>query len=164
MNTLMIQHEDSLKSLAMAIARNKAGADEPVHTVLLREGVTPAEYLLYQKDVVFQRYVLAYTKEMEENGVSFAKRQAPVCRARQVGQDDWARRSALHGRARHPAVAKCDSSAGGVSLNADGDCRAPPYRAARSGPKCRCYCNNIVDKCLLIATYLHHEPQFPFNT
>jgi hypothetical protein len=72
MNTLMLSNEDHLKALAMAIARNKAGADEPVQTILLREGVSNTDYLNYQKDPVFQRYVLAYTKEMEENGVSFA--------------------------------------------------------------------------------------------
>lgn len=38
------------------------------------------------------------------------------------------------------------------------------YCAGRRGRNCCCYCNNIVDKCLLIATYLRHEPPFPFNT
>jgi len=72
MNTQMLQFEDHLKSLAMAVARNKVGANDPISTVLLRENISPTDFAAFEKDGVFQRYVLAFTKELEENGFSFA--------------------------------------------------------------------------------------------
>jgi len=56
----------------MAVARNHVGPNDDISVVLLREDVPANEFAAIEKDRVYQRYVTAYTKELEENGFSFA--------------------------------------------------------------------------------------------
>lgn len=68
----IIRSDEKLRSLAMAVARNRVGANKPIESVLTAEFIKPAEFGGYLSDPVFKNYVLAYTSEFEKNGVSFA--------------------------------------------------------------------------------------------
>lgn len=71
MNTDMIEHEDTLKRLALAVARNRVGPKYPIEDVLLSEGVPQSEFSRFLDDAVFSRHVTAYVTELTENGFSF---------------------------------------------------------------------------------------------
>lgn len=63
--------EDRLRLLALAVARNRVGPDDPVEEVLAREGVTPEEFSNLLSDQVFTRHVKAFVTELTEKGFSF---------------------------------------------------------------------------------------------
>lgn len=64
--------DQTLRELALAVARNAVGANEPIATVLAAEAILPSEYARIETNPTFQRYVGAYTKDLTENGFSFA--------------------------------------------------------------------------------------------
>jgi hypothetical protein len=68
----LITHDDHLRALAMAVARNRAGPEDPIDEVLLRENIAPSDFDSYLNDGVFKKYVTAFTHELKENGFSFA--------------------------------------------------------------------------------------------
>ena len=70
----LINHDDHLRSLAMAVARNRAGPEDPIEDVLARESIAPSDFDSYLNDKVFKKYVTAYTHELRENGFSFASK------------------------------------------------------------------------------------------
>jgi len=53
MNTDIITSDDGLKSLALAVARNKIGADDPIEEVLSVEGVDSDQFSRLLDDKVF---------------------------------------------------------------------------------------------------------------
>jgi hypothetical protein len=67
-----IEHEDRIRLLALAVARNRVGPDDPVDEVLLRENVSPAEFERLLTDPVFTRHVKTFVAELEASGFSFA--------------------------------------------------------------------------------------------
>ena len=71
MNTSLIAQEDHLRSLALSVARNKVGPDDPIEEVLARECVAPDEFDKLLEDPVFKRYVKDYVQELTDNGFSF---------------------------------------------------------------------------------------------
>ena len=71
MNESIFQSDLELKSLALAAARNQIGADLPIEDVMTMEGVPLGEIDAILADAMFQRYLMLYVKELQENGVSF---------------------------------------------------------------------------------------------
>jgi len=67
-----ITADQTLRELALAIARNQVGAMRPTHEVIAGEGITQSEYALISQNPQFQRYVDAYCNELRDNGFSFA--------------------------------------------------------------------------------------------
>jgi hypothetical protein len=67
-----ITNDLQLRELAMAIARNRAGPNDPIEEVLAACAVSPNDFLRIADDKVFKGYVTAYAKELTENGYSFA--------------------------------------------------------------------------------------------
>ena len=67
-----INADQVLRELALAIARNNVGAMRPIAEILAGEGLTQQEYDAISVNPQFQRYVDSYTKEMQDNGFSFA--------------------------------------------------------------------------------------------
>jgi hypothetical protein len=67
-----INADQVLRELALAIARNNVGAMRPIAEILAGEGLTQQEYDAISVNPQFTRYVDSYTKEMQENGFSFA--------------------------------------------------------------------------------------------
>lgn len=65
-----ITADQFLRQLALSVARNQVGALLPLSTVLASEGLTQPEYDDISKNPQFQRYVDAYTKELQDNGFS----------------------------------------------------------------------------------------------
>jgi len=63
--------DNTLRDLAMAVARNNVGAQRPVHEVAAGEGITMQEYTAIAQNPMFVRYVDIYTTELTENGFSF---------------------------------------------------------------------------------------------
>jgi hypothetical protein len=66
--------DNTLRDLAMAVARNNVGAQRPVHEVAASEGITQQEYFEIAKNPMFLRYVDSYSLELQENGFSFASK------------------------------------------------------------------------------------------
>ena len=64
--------DNVLKSLALAIARNRVGARVPDADVALAEGITGNEFTRLQTNPQFTRYVETYTKELTDSGWSFS--------------------------------------------------------------------------------------------
>lgn len=54
------------------MARNNVGAAEPLPVVLAQEGITQAEYDTITTNPQYTRYLDTYTRELKENGFSFA--------------------------------------------------------------------------------------------
>lgn len=71
MNENLITTDDGLKAIALAVARNKVGIDDPIEEILLAEGVDPLLFDKLLDDKVFQRYIKLYVKELTEAGMSF---------------------------------------------------------------------------------------------
>lgn len=71
MSMQSINREARMEELALALARNRAGAKLPVEDVLKAEGYSRDEFLRFADDTVFQNRVRQLTAEMEKNGVSF---------------------------------------------------------------------------------------------
>ena len=69
-----LMHEDRLRMLALAVARNRVGPDDPVEEVLAREGVTPQEFDRLLADPVFTKHVKSFVAELEASGFSFASK------------------------------------------------------------------------------------------
>lgn len=67
-----INADQVLRELALAIARNNVGAMRPIAEILAGEGLTQQEYDAISVNPQFKRYVDSYTKEMQDNGFSFA--------------------------------------------------------------------------------------------
>jgi hypothetical protein len=67
-----IEADQTLRELALAIARNAVGPNNPLATVLAGEAITQTEYDRIKDNPTFQRYVAGYTKDLTENGFSFA--------------------------------------------------------------------------------------------
>lgn len=76
-----VQADQSLRELAMSVARNQVGANLPVEEVLLTEGLTRSEYDTIALNPQYKRYVLSYVKDLAENGYSF------VSKARLLAED-----------------------------------------------------------------------------
>jgi hypothetical protein len=72
MNQDMLNREDHLKSLALTVARNRVGLDEPINDVLLREGISPSDFDDILNDKTFGVYLKQFVTELKENGFSFA--------------------------------------------------------------------------------------------
>lgn len=64
--------DQALRELALAIARNAVGPNEPLGVVLAAEAITQSEYDRISQNPTFKRYVAGYTKDLTENGFSFA--------------------------------------------------------------------------------------------
>lgn len=71
MNT-SIEADQQLRELALAVARNAVGPNNPLSQVLAGEAITQYEYDLIATNPTFQKYVAGYTKDLTENGFSFA--------------------------------------------------------------------------------------------
>lgn len=67
-----IEADQTLRELALAIARNTVGPNNPLPSVLAAQAVTQSEYDLIKTNPTFQKYVAGYTKDLTENGFSFA--------------------------------------------------------------------------------------------
>lgn len=65
-----ITADQFLRQLALSEARNRVGANLPIQSVLAGEGLTQAEYDQIKVNPQYQRYVDAYTKELQDNGFS----------------------------------------------------------------------------------------------
>jgi hypothetical protein len=72
MSVSLLNADQLLRELALAIARNQVGAQRPTHEVIAGEGITPAEYQLISTNPQFQRYVDTYCNDLRESGFSFA--------------------------------------------------------------------------------------------
>lgn len=64
--------DNVLKSLALAIARNRVGARAPDADIALSEGITNNEFTRLCTNPQFTRYVETYTKELTDSGWSFS--------------------------------------------------------------------------------------------
>jgi hypothetical protein len=64
--------DNTLRDLAMAVARNNVGAMRPLQEVAASEGITLQEYSEIAKNPMFLRYVDIYSTELQENGFSFS--------------------------------------------------------------------------------------------
>ena len=64
--------DNTLRDLAMAVARNNVGAMRPLQEVAASEGITLQEYSEIAKNPMFLRYVDIYSVEMQESGFSFS--------------------------------------------------------------------------------------------
>jgi hypothetical protein len=64
--------DNTLREVAMAVARNNVGAQRPAHEVAASEGLTIQQLLDIQRNPLFLKYVDAYTVELQESGFSFA--------------------------------------------------------------------------------------------
>jgi hypothetical protein len=64
--------DNTLRELALAVARNNVGAMRPLQEVVAGEGLTLTEYNEIAKNPQFLRYVDVYTAEMKDSGFSFA--------------------------------------------------------------------------------------------
>jgi hypothetical protein len=69
--TLPYSHPDWEK-IAFDVARNQCGARAPVEDLLVDMGLTPLEFETLCDDSLFKRKVREFTKELTENGSSFA--------------------------------------------------------------------------------------------
>jgi hypothetical protein len=67
----LVEREIDQQSLALEVARNHVGMKLPVEELLQRLGVPQDYFLGIANDPVFRRLVRDFTKELEENGVSF---------------------------------------------------------------------------------------------
>ena len=67
-----IDADQTLRELALAVARNAVGPNNPLPTVLAGEAITQSEYDRIAVNPTFQKYVAGYTKDLTENGFSFA--------------------------------------------------------------------------------------------
>lgn len=67
-----IDADQTLRELALAVARNAVGPNNPLSTVLAGEAITQTEYDRIAVNPTFQKYVAGYTKDLTENGFSFA--------------------------------------------------------------------------------------------
>lgn len=72
MNYDMLNREDHIKSLALTVARNRVGPDDPIEEVLAREGIDPTDFSAILTDKTFKLYLKAYVTELQESGFSFA--------------------------------------------------------------------------------------------
>lgn len=61
-----------LRELAVGVARNAVGANEPLPVVLGQLGIVQAEYDAISKNPTYLKYLDTYTRELKENGFSFA--------------------------------------------------------------------------------------------
>lgn len=64
--------DNTLRELAIAVARNNVGAMRPLQDVAAGEGLTLTEYNEIAKNPQFLRYVDIYTAEMKDSGFSFS--------------------------------------------------------------------------------------------
>jgi hypothetical protein len=64
--------DNVLKTLALAIARNRVGARVPDADIALAEGITANEFLRICTNPTYTRYVDVYTKELTDSGWSFS--------------------------------------------------------------------------------------------
>jgi len=76
-----VQADQTLRELAMSVARNEVGANLPIDKVLLTEGLTRSEFDDIALNPQYTRYVQGYVKELSENGYSF------VSKARLLAED-----------------------------------------------------------------------------
>lgn len=67
-----ITNDDHLRSLALAVAQNRVGPDDPIEDVLARECVDPHEFAKVMDNKTFKKYLNDYVKEFTVNGFSFA--------------------------------------------------------------------------------------------
>jgi len=67
-----IVQDTQLRTIALAFARNKLGANVAVEQLLPALGIEEDEYEILAENPQFGRYVEAYTAELQENGFSFA--------------------------------------------------------------------------------------------
>lgn len=66
--------DEQLRNLAMAVARNRVGPNDPIEEVLAMLDISPQEFMRVADDAVFKRYVTGFVKEFTENGVSFSSK------------------------------------------------------------------------------------------
>lgn len=66
-----VDRDTELKTLALAVARNRVGAQVPLDELLAAEHVAPEQFAEYMKDPVFVRYIKQFALELQENGFSF---------------------------------------------------------------------------------------------
>lgn len=64
-------NEEHLKTLALAVARNKVGPNDPIEEILAAQCTSPDEFTALLTDPLFKRYVREYVAELTEKGVSF---------------------------------------------------------------------------------------------
>lgn len=64
--------DQTLRGLALSVARNNVGAMLPLQQVLANENLTQAEYDLIAQNPQFQRYIALYTSELKDSGFSFS--------------------------------------------------------------------------------------------
>ena len=67
-----IEADQRLRELALSVARNAVGPNNPIGSVLASEALTQAEYDRISPNPTYQKYLSAYTKDLTENGFSFA--------------------------------------------------------------------------------------------
>lgn len=67
-----IEADQRLREIALSVARNAVGPNNPIASVLAAEALTQSEYDRISPNPTFQKYVAAYTKDLTENGFSFA--------------------------------------------------------------------------------------------
>lgn len=62
--------DNLLRTLALAVARNEAGAMRPAHEIAAANHLTPQEYDAMSKNPQFQYYKAQYLTDLKENGFS----------------------------------------------------------------------------------------------
>lgn len=67
-----ITNDQQLRELALTVARNTLGANEPVEFILQKECLTAYEYEIIGKNPAYQRMVREFTDELNEKGFSFS--------------------------------------------------------------------------------------------
>lgn len=81
MATQRILEDQHLRQLALAVARNRVGPNDPIDECIARECVSPQEFEKILDDPIFKRYVNAYVKDLTDNGFSF------MAKARVLAED-----------------------------------------------------------------------------
>ena len=61
-----------LRTLALAVARNEVGPNEPLPVIVAQEGLTQPEFDAISTNPMYQRYVDGYRRELKDSGFSFA--------------------------------------------------------------------------------------------
>lgn len=70
-STIVI-NDAKLKSLALVVARNRVGPNDPIEDILAREEVDQGVFAAILTDPVFRRYVRGFVHELTESGFSFS--------------------------------------------------------------------------------------------
>lgn len=71
MHIKQIRSDEDIKRLALIVARNHVGPNDPIDEVLAEFGEDPSALADLLDDPVFKKYVKQYTQELQDKGLSF---------------------------------------------------------------------------------------------